>query len=99
MDHCGKTALNRPPAKPPWLPMTSDRALVCDISHFAKQVPSFPVERTLNLAEVAVHRAATHPRIAWSVLFLKAYALVSAEHAALRRAYVPWPWPHFVQRP
>jgi hypothetical protein len=59
----------------------------------------FPVERTFNLAELAARRAVSQPRVAWSILFLKAYALVAADHAALRRAYVPWPWPHFVEWP
>ena len=91
MDRCRNTAA--------WRPLTADRALVCDVAHFARQVPLFPVERTFDLAEVVAQRAATHPRIAWSVLFLKAYALVAAQHAGLRRAYVPWPWPHFIEWP
>jgi hypothetical protein len=96
MDDC-RAAVTRPPAKAHWLPLASDRTLVCDLAHFAKQVPLFPVERTIDLSEVAARRAASQPRIAWSILFLKAYALVAANHPLLRRAYVPWPWPHFVE--
>jgi hypothetical protein len=81
------------------IPLTHHRALVCDIAHFARQVPLFPVERTFDLAELAARRDAANPRIAWSVLFLKAYALVAARHPALRRAYIRWPWPHFVEWP
>src|SRR5688572_11721841 len=80
-----------------WLPLTPDRSLVCDIAHFAKQIPLFPVERTFDLSEVVARRADSCPRIAWSVVFLKAYALVAANHPALRRAYIAWPWPHFVE--
>jgi hypothetical protein len=99
MDHSRNDAPVGSCAKARRLPLTSNRALVCDVAHFASRVPLFPVERTFDLAEVAARRAATHPRIAWSVLFLKAYALVAAQHADLRRAYVPFPWPHFVEWP
>ena len=86
-------------AKARWLPLTMNRALVLDTLHFARQVPVFPVEATFDLVEVAALRAASSRRISWSVLFLKAYALVAREHAILRRAYVRWPWPHLVEAP
>jgi hypothetical protein len=70
---------------------------VLDILHFARQVPVFPVERTFDLAELAAARAAARPRIAWSALFLKGYSLVAQRHPALRRAFVRWPWPHFIE--
>jgi hypothetical protein len=91
MDECTKGARR--------LPLTHHRTLVCDVAHFARRMPMFPVERTFDLADVAARREAGRPRIAWSVLFLKAYAIVAARHAALRRAYVAWPWPHFVEWP
>src|SRR5262245_43805896 len=82
-----------------WIPLTSHRTIVLDIAHFARRVPVFPVERTFDLAQLATLRAATRPRIAWSVLFLKAYAIVAARQPILRRAFVRWPWPHFVESP
>jgi len=91
MDECTKGARR--------LPLTHHRTLVCDVAHFARRMPMFPVERTFDLAEVAARRESARPRIAWSVLFLKAYAIVAARQAALRRAYVAWPWPHFVEWP
>src|SRR3954469_24199314 len=80
-----------------WIPLTSHRALVLDLLHFARQVPYFPVERVFDLSEVAALRAATQPRIAWSVLFLKAFARVAVRHPDLRRFFVRWPWPHLVE--
>jgi hypothetical protein len=82
-----------------WRPLTSDRAIVLDVVHFARRIPVFPVERTFDLARLAALRAATRRRIAWSVIFLKAYALVAARHPILRRSFVRWPWPHFVESP
>lgn len=86
------------------VPLTHHRTLVCDVAHFARRMPVFPAERTFDLAEVAARREAARcqrgeTRIAWSVLFLKAYGLVASRQAALRRAYVAWPWPHFVEWP
>ncbi len=99
MDRSRNAEPRQAPAKARRLPLTADRALVCDVAHFARSVPLFPVERTFDLATVAARRDASQPRVAWSVLFLKAFALVAADHSALRRAYVPWPWPHFVEWP
>jgi hypothetical protein len=72
---------------------------VWDVSELARWVPLFPVERTFNLSELAAHRAAVYPKIAWSVLFMKAYALVAAKRPELRRAFIRWPRPHFVESP
>jgi hypothetical protein len=80
-----------------WVPLTSHRALVLDVLHFAGQVPYFPVERLFDLSQVAAWRAAAEPRIAWSVLFLKAFARVAARRPALRRYFAGWPWPHLVE--
>ncbi|MEX2176717.1 MAG: hypothetical protein WD872_20285 [Pirellulaceae bacterium] len=80
-----------------WRPMTAGRALVLDTLHFARRVPLFPVEQTFDLARVAALRKQSPRRISWAVLFLKAYALAAREQAVLRRAYVRWPWPHFVE--
>jgi hypothetical protein len=73
--------------------------LVCDLLHFARQVPLFPLERSCDLGKLAEARARAPRRIGWSMLFLKAYALLAREHAPLRQAYLRWPWPHFYEHP
>jgi hypothetical protein len=80
-----------------WHPVTAERALVFDVLHYARRVPLFPVERPFDLGELAVLRRLAPERISWCALFLKAYGIVSAEHAILRRTYRRWPWPHFYQ--
>src|SRR5262245_36562802 len=65
------------------IPLTHHRTLVCDVADLARRVPLFPVERTMNLARVAAAREAACPRIAWSVLFLKAYARVAVRRPEL----------------
>jgi hypothetical protein len=75
------------------------RRLVCDLLHFARQVPLFPLERSFGLAELAELRESAPCRISWPVLFLKAYGLVAMEYAQLRQAYLSWPWPHLYEHP
>jgi hypothetical protein len=91
----GQIAVGRPKR----MPLGEERALVCDVTYFARRLPIFPVEKVFDLGEVAALREAAQPRISWSVLFLKAYGLVASRHVSLRRAYVRWPWPHFVEWP
>jgi hypothetical protein len=80
-----------------WISFNSRRTLVLDVLHFARAVPYFPVERVFDLSDLVLRREAAQPRIAWSVLFLKAFACVIARHPALRRYYAGWPWPHLVE--
>ena len=68
------------------------RRLVCDLVHFAHQVPTVPVQRTINVAALNAVRAKLQPRPSWCVLFTKAYARVAVEFPDLRRAYLAFPW-------
>ena len=81
------------------LPISSQRALVLDGLHFARAVMLFPVERSFDLAEVARLRERQPSRVSWVALFLKAFAIVARRHAPLRRAYLRWPWPRFLEAP
>lgn len=74
-----------------------NRALVLDGLYFARRVPLFPAEKTIDLAEIAQLRSTRRRRISWAVLFVKAYALAAQRHPALRQMYVRWPWPHLVE--
>src|SRR4051794_26167656 len=80
-------------------PLPRGRRLVCDLLHFARQVPLFPLERSCDLVGLSEARARAPRRISWSILFLKAYAMVARDHAPLRQAYLPWPWPHLYEHP
>jgi hypothetical protein len=65
------------------------RKLVVDLTRL--HVPSVPVQRVMNIAEVVKARAAVKDRPAMSAIFAKAYALVAAEDPILRRAYIKLP--------
>jgi hypothetical protein len=73
--------------------------LVCDLLHFARHVPFFPLERCFVLRDLADLRRHMDARISWAVLFLKAYGLLSAAYPQLRQAFFRWPWPHLYQHP
>ena len=76
--------------------LSRPRRFMLDMLHFAKQLPSIPVQRRMNLKAVAAARLEAG-RPCWPAVFLKAYALVAEQMPALRRAYVQLPWPHIVE--
>jgi hypothetical protein len=75
------------------------RRFVCDLLAFAQKVPSVPMQRHMQLGDLVAARRAGSPRISWCAIFLKAYAIVSATRPELRRAYLPFPWPHLYEHP
>ncbi len=75
------------------------RRFVCDLLHFAHRVPTVPVQRRMNLAEVVAARRAAAPRPSWVALFTKAYAFVAAARPELRRSYLSFPTPHLYEHP
>jgi hypothetical protein len=68
------------------------RRFVGDLVHFAHQVPTIPVQRLFNVAELEHLRSQLSPRPSWVAIFTKAYAQVSVEFAELRRCYLSFPW-------
>jgi hypothetical protein len=81
------------------VPISINRRLVLDGLHYARNVPLYPVEKVVDLAEVAALRKQTDRRISWAIIFVKAYALAAKRHPPLRQMYVRWPWPHFIESP
>ena len=86
---------HEPPGK--WLPVTPARAMVLEVLHHARKVPSLPLSKTIQLGDLVEVRRAS--RISWSAVFLKAYGLLSRQVPALRRSYLPWPRAHFYEHP
>jgi hypothetical protein len=81
------------------LPLSAPRRLIGDLLHFARQVPTVPVQRRMNLAAVAAAREVSAPKVGWSAIFTKAYALVAAASPPLRRSYLSLPRPRLYQHP
>lgn len=81
------------------LALGRSRALVLDLLRLSQGVPIFPVERQMDLSELAAARSASSLRVSWVVLFIKAFALVAQEMPAFRRCYLAWPWAHLYEYP
>ena len=75
------------------------RKMVVELLRHARKVPSLPLKRRLDVARLAAARAACPARPSWVGLFLKAYGLVAQGRPELRRAYIPFPWPHLYEHP
>jgi hypothetical protein len=73
--------------------------MICDLVHFAQRVPTVPVERRMALAPLVAVRDAAMPRPSWCAIFMKAYGFVAQAWPELRRAYLPFPWPHLYEHP
>src|SRR5690606_3357470 len=79
------------------LPLSLARKLVVDLTRL--HVPSVPVQRVMNIAEVVKARAECRDRPALSAIFAKAYALAAKDIPILRRAYVKLPTPRLYEYP
>ncbi len=66
-----------------YLPLAGPRRFIGDLVHFARRIPSAPVSRSFDVSALAEPRMRHPARPSWSCLFMKAYALVGAEHAAV----------------
>jgi len=75
------------------------RRYLCDLIHFARLVPTVPVQRRMHLAAVAAARSAAGPRPSWHALFTKAYAQVAQAWPVLRCAYLSFPYAHLYEHP
>jgi hypothetical protein len=79
--------------------LSIQRRMVIDFLHFARAVPTVPVQKHLSIADLVAARAACRDRPRWTAMFVKAFALVADEMPVLRRAYVKLPWPHLYEYP
>jgi hypothetical protein len=81
------------------LRLSLPRRFICDLLHFARQVPTVPVQRRLDLSAVVAARQAAAPRPGWAAIFSKAFGFVAATRPELRRAYLSFPTPHLYEHP
>ena len=70
-----------------------------DFLHFAVKAPILPVQRRMSLGALVAARKACPHRPPWTVLFLKAYAILAQQTPELRRVYVGLPRPHLFEYP
>ncbi len=81
------------------LRVTPARKLVFELLHHARRVPSLPLARSLDLADLADERRRSPAAPSWTALFMRAYGLTALRNPELRRAFIRWPFPHFYEHP
>jgi hypothetical protein len=80
-----------------WKSLSVTRRFIGDLLHAARRIPVITFERRVNLTPVlAARERLLHPP-AWTLMLVKAFAIVAARRPELRRAYLPLPWPHLWQ--
>lgn len=79
--------------------LSAPRQVVMEILHHARQVPSLPTARWLDVAALCEPRRLARPHVSWLAVFLRAYALTAAEHPVLRRALIRYPRPRLYEHP
>lgn len=81
------------------IPLSLPRRLVTDLVHFARQIPTVPVQRGINVALIRDLRERLPERPSWAAIFTKAYGFVAAAFPELRRAYMKVPWARLYEHP
>jgi len=79
--------------------LSAGRKIVMEQVHHARKVPSLPLARSMNIAEVVAARQACAVRPSWTAIFMRAYGLAGINCPELRRAYIPLPYPHLYEHP
>ncbi len=74
------------------VPLSLPRRMVGDLLHFARRIPSVPVQRHMDLGPLALARQACTPRPSWVALFAKAFSLIAADNPRLRQSYMTFPY-------
>ena len=63
----------------------------------SQSIPRVALDRTMNLAPLAMARCEHPSPPSWLVLMTKAYAIVAERTPVLRQAYMSFPWPHLFE--
>ena len=79
--------------------ISRSRRLTLDVLYFHRHVDTCAHDREFDLTRLAVLRSQLPTRVSWSVLFIKAFAIVAARRPVLRQTFQKWPWAHIYQHP
>jgi hypothetical protein len=81
------------------VPLSLPQRYLADLIQLAQTTPALTVQRRMRLWPTVAARAVASPRPSWHALFTKAFALTARNCPPLRRAYLPFPWPHLYEHP
>jgi len=86
-----------------WLPryvrLSLSRLWIRDLVHFGSKATVVGGATSLRVSDVAMARRSQQPLISWNAILIKAIALTSQKWPQLKRAYIPFPWPHLYEHP
>ena len=80
-------------------PFPKYRQTVLDIIRQSQKIPSFPIVRRMNLANVAIARKKCSPNIGWTAIVAKAHGIVCQKMPELREVFVAVPKKHLYCHP
>ena len=86
------------PRKGRCLSLSPARKMVLEVLHHGRKVPALPLSKVMHVGRLVAARQAG-AFVSWTALFMKGYSLVAERHPELRRAYLPFPWPHYYEHP
>ena len=81
------------------LALSRSRRLTIDVLHYNRRMPLCAHDRRCDLGRVAELRSKLPVRVSWSLLFIKAFAMVAQRQRVLRQSYIAWPWAHVLEHP
>src|SRR5262249_21391942 len=81
------------------LSLSLPRRFVCDLLHFARKVPSVPVQRDMNVSKLVEARRSMADPVSWCSIFTKAYGQTAQAFPELRRAFMTFPWTRLYEHP
>lgn len=80
-----------------WRSLSVNRRMIAELMAACRSMPIITIERRMQLGELVSARNALPDPPSWVAIFAKAYALAAVKRSELRRAYMPYPWPHFYE--
>ena len=84
---------------PRFIRLSLSRLWMRDLVHFGSKAMVVGGAASLRVLDVAMARRSQQPLISWNAILVKAIALTSKKWPELKRAYIPFPWPHLYEHP
>src|SRR5580700_6304799 len=75
------------------------RRAIAGMLRYTHTIPTIPVARKMNVAQLVQARQEYASRHTWSAIFMRAYGLVCVRFPHLRRAWISWPFHHLYEHP
>jgi pyruvate/2-oxoglutarate dehydrogenase complex dihydrolipoamide acyltransferase (E2) component len=81
------------------IPLSKGRRALAAMLEYSRTIPTIPVNRPMNLADLVHARRRCVESISWTAIFIRAYGIVCARFPELRRSWISWPTPRLYEHP